>query len=475
MYLSTTVIQKHRKYRAKKLVGCIILSSFTLENGIAFNVNNLVNGKWLNLYSFKLNFKNGKFNFYRTRHCGTRLLRIINPERLINECRYFEKSEGKTKRPSHGLCPIQEKRLYQVIKQFCKSKKVNIKHLSKNPINLIKQLCYPGLQILNEEVKNIELSNAGRYAKSDITKSIFKTNGTKTRKLILSLIKKYPKKFNNLVILGRTLNKLVGLDKTQSILERLDISNYNFNVWRRDGIPSIKQIEKEYIKLLSRFTTHQIEKFFDEKPRDSWTVSDTYRMMEQIEELPNFENINDLHEKLAELTVTQQERINRAKQAERLTEQLKDIKIIPEIQKLLDNWDNTQFTLRFPKNGVELCEWSKYMSNCVGSYERGIRKGSDVILGIYEGNNLKYNIGFTISRQSRQITNTQSFETLTVYKTETVTTIKFSQWSGKHNSQLIKEDRDILKPLFEKSLGIKIEDYWRNERVERINDGNQPF
>lgn len=455
-YLSHYVISKFKRYRQKKCSKCVILHSFVKENSIALAISQWENGKYFNVASYCISYRNGHFNFYLTRKNGERKCRIIEASGLNNYMSHRRalKDQYNPKIKSgiySGLCKTAKKRLYKVLKDFCKSKGVQLKHLSKDPITLIKQLCYPGLQILNEDASKIKTGKCGIYAKIDLTRSILGNTGSKSRRLLLDAIRAHSQSFEPICVITKTIRKLHGVDKAQSLLENLSkfkiIGKINQTDFR--NVYRIRDVEKDYSKFLSRFTVHQTEKLFSVEPQNHSILEDTARMVAQVEQIPGFDNLNDLHDKLSEAVATEYERAQRKKNAERDALRLKDIEISPKFKTLLDNWNNERFSLKFPKNGVELCEWSKIMSNCVASYEQEIRNGNYCIIGIFNGDELKYNIGFELYQQTNNLNGPMK------------QIFRFHQWSGKRNGPLLRKDRDILKPLFENGLGIIIQDNWR--------------
>jgi hypothetical protein len=55
----------------------------------------------------------------------------------------------------------------------------------------------------------------------------------------------------------------------------------------------------------------------------------------------------------------------------------------------LNDMEFNEYVIRFPKDKVELCQWSIILKNCLWDYEEKVRMGT-VILGLYKEETLKY-------------------------------------------------------------------------------------
>jgi len=391
--------------------------------------------------TFKLSFKNNKFNFYRTSIKSNRAVKIVNPSKMF-ECLFHR--DKKVKR--NGLAKAQKQRLYGLIQKFCKDHSINIKYLSKDPLTLIKQLCYPGLAGF-DNISKIETGQCGRFGKVNLVKAVLGTNGSLSKKLLTEAITKHPNKYEGIILVSRVLKQLFGLDKAQEFLRDVNIGYIgNLKYGYREPL-NLTQTIKRYKQFFSKFTFNKIKKMYKVNiDHSSW--SDT---VDFIRDNPNiiipdeFEDIKDLHDKLAE-------QLNRVKRAKLLIEKSADIEVPQVFRDCKSNWKSSRYELAFPKNGLDLVEWSEIMKNCVSSYEDQIRKGTYYIVGLKENNQLKYNIGFSIENIAKNVVNTSFMsETSTASIIKPERRINFSQWSGKSNSRILTIDQKHIEESFEPS------------------------
>lgn len=92
------------------------------------------------------------------------------------------------------------------------------------------------------------------------------------------------------------------------------------------------------------------------------------------------------------------------------------------------------------------------MKNCVSGYESQIRSGHYYIVGLKKKCQIKYNIGFSIIKNTRGI----GLETFS--ETINETKIEFSQWSGKGNSRIPIEDQQSIIESFRSAKSNNIAD-----------------
>lgn len=436
-YISHQVIAKFKKYteygKDRKVRNCTLLQAFELENGIAFSLSVWCGG-YNPLVSYKLSHKNGKFNFYRTSIKGNKGVKIGDPVALFNRLEY---RVGKQKK--QGLAKAQAKRVYELIKKFCKSKNVNIKYLSKDPVVLIKQLCYPALTYLNKDILSVSTGQCGRFAKANLTKAVLGTNGSLSKKLLTESIQKYPGHYQEIVLTARVIKLLFGLDKTQEFLKEVDLLHIKpLKQGYRESLNLTKTIKK-YKEFFGKFSFNKVKKLFSLRITDSsiWPDTVDFSSREGVILPDEFDHILDLHDKLAV-------QINRRQKAELILQKSKPIEIPQVFKECLNNWKSDEFELVCPTTGMELVEWSELMKNCVSTYESSIRNGSYYIVGLKQEGQLKYNIGFSINHHKLNMIGKNSEQLLQGQ-------IEFSQWSGKGNSRIPLEDQISIWQAFQSS------------------------
>jgi len=114
-YKSYLLISKFNKYTEhgpnRKVRSSLLFHAFEKESGIAFSIVEW-NQKYHPYMTFKLSFKNNKFNFYRTSIKSNRAVKIVNPSKMF-ECLFHR--DKKVKR--NGLAKAQKQRLYGLIQK----------------------------------------------------------------------------------------------------------------------------------------------------------------------------------------------------------------------------------------------------------------------------------------------------------------------------------------------------------------------
>lgn len=371
-YIKKTRIAKIRSCfptgKTVKTKKVVTIDAFEREDGIAIQVSKYVglnsSGKptFDNIYG-KLSYKNGKFNFYR--YAKNKNVRIASPYEFL------QIQNGRHKRVTqfsgasfYGLRKVQNKRLYKVIKDFCKKKNVDIKYLSKDPSLLMNQLCYPGTQILPDEALKHKFH---KLFKKDFTKSIFGNNGSACRRLVIEKLKASNANPKILDII-RVYRILFGSDKAMALLKDINIPN---RAYTQNTIAAIKKLFKylgpnKSIKSLDYFFSDTVDIFNKLEPQ-YW---------------PKFSDAKQFHDDLSRTYTKLSKEI-------RENTELPTPKLITE---LVQKWDDPDYTLVIPQKGKELIEWSSKMSNCVSSYIDRVRNKQYFIFAIAQGE-VKYNVG----------------------------------------------------------------------------------
>lgn len=495
---------------------------------------------------FKFSYKNGKFNFYKMvkNDDGRWMVRICMPLLLENQMFHFVRikdAEGKpvsedyadwfdeepevhlretvasarisargnaygNKKRTHnkvmGLCVTQKKRLYRHLKKFLKSKNVDIKYLSKDPIVLMHQLCYPGLQADNELRRASFSAKFGSLVKEDMCKTTLKTNGSKTRNALFDFLK-----YDGITVtedvqkhiderakdiyggisynIGsrlfnvRCLRKAFGYDlafnavKQKSMFARIEIANTQGVFQIREGrAPSLRQLESAAISMLKRFTINQMKKIIA-TTQVAYEFTDTIRLISEIErirgctyEIPQFETTAQLHERVnaAYIRLIPQEpaMINSAPTT------YKNVEFTPleKSMKICEEFNSKCYshTMKCPKDRDELVSWTQTMSNCVGSYWSSIENHTYAMFGFInnETNDCEYNLGLNVNKTFNNTTVTA----VPTYKDELK--FSFAQFYGKRN-QKVPDEHPIRIALMEVLSNNNVfSDDWTNMFVEAI-------
>lgn len=402
-----------------KFVGSKTLVVFEKENGIVFSV--VSSGKdsagKVGIYTsklFKLTIKRRKdntyyFNFYEL---------ILRPS-IVDNKQISKIVSIKITRPSFleelfqrhasthnrkGFAKSQKQRLYIFLKNFLKRQKISSRWLSKDPIILIMQLCYPGFTKIDEKI--IKKIVPSYLFKQDIWKTVLKTNGNRSKNLLRQILEKKPLHLEHI----KLIRSLYGLDKAQQFMEYL-LSN-NTLVFPNYG--------KKILTLMKRcFSGISYEKMLSIFRHTSYMVSDTLTLIEQNNGvIPEWESLQELHDNLA--------RRNR-----RISDTSRSKAVVPKnkkIEELQSLWDG-ELELCIPETGADLIDWSETMNNCVSSYINKIVNKQYYIFGIKKNSKLIANIGFYMYLDN-------SFE--------------FSQMSGPRNSVLDPSIASEIRKQFSK-------------------------
>lgn len=397
-----------------------ILMAFENVNGISFTYNELdkINsnkdkahfkklGQW-RLRFVKRDDGSYYFNFYKR---DGEKVRIADPAELDTLYKYKVKGETKD-----GFKKAHNDRLYILLKKFCRRNKVNLRGLSKNPLVLMRQLCYPGVVIFGDN-KKIKLN---AFFKQGISRSVLSTNGSRSKKLLIEVVSKFPEHSILFLREVRDIKRCFGLDKAQDYLQRvIDGECECINLGFR---PEVKHIMSSKVRLYKQLTYTKVIKILS---MSSWLASDTITMYHEYNpEIKDFQTGRDLHDDFAL-------QCRGVKQKKRDKFKIESPEILTTLK---ESWDDNELELSIPEHSRDLINWSNHMSNCVSSYSSRIRSKSYYIVGVKLGSKLYCNIGFSL------------------YKNK----LKFDQWSIKHNGKVPEDMQSRIKKQFNKvniSLG----------------------
>ena len=238
-YISYKKIASFRKGMKATEKGKMSSSSYTLfafehENSITFSSRyrskDYKNGSVFNdhfKYQLKIRtLKSGekRFIFYNLigRPTG---VRTSSPNhmrcKLAMLCRA---QEGNRKKPMHndpdrGLYLAQERRLLAFLRNFLKRHGVSTRYLSSDPFSLMTQLCYPGTREFTDET--LRTISVGEFLLDDPVKTILRTNGKKSKRVLFSAIKNNPQVAQGLLRFTKYIRINRSLDHAQEFLEKM--------------------------------------------------------------------------------------------------------------------------------------------------------------------------------------------------------------------------------------------------------------
>jgi len=423
-----------------------VVRLFIKENGLVFTFGNVIESKFTNTHSYKLSLINGKFNFYLSRKNYNNLYKtnIADPNDMNSLVSRNITSKGRVASVS-GFSIKSKALIMKHLKAFLKKNNIKYKHLSKNPIIMMKQLCYPGLQILNDDCFLVKTKHAGYFAKQDICKSILKNKGSTSRRLLLGLIKKNPEQFYMISTIISYLNKKYGIDYVIELMKHERANNFLSSIFEsfihmiNYRIRKTKAIKEYLDDIFNKINNHQLKILTDtflnvennEVIRITHYLKDALRMVHDINgSIPVFNSVRDLHDKIMTIRPAKiQPKIHLVeyKYQNLLTKAL--------IEEFLSNFKSEKYYIKFPESNLELKDWGNFMHNCVYSYSRMIEEEKYLLAGIFDKTDktLIYNIGYSMVFHD----NKKSLE------------INMQQVYGKYNKELTVEEKEELKNCYE--------------------------
>jgi hypothetical protein len=288
-------------------------------------------------------------------------------------------------------------------------KKVPRKHRKLNLNQLILVLAYPGIEYLWDFIPDRPIcylhpfySNCFKNANgiNHILKRISGTSG----KTVKNFLK--DKKISPYVVFlyCRLFKGILPLESIAKIInENKDFSHYRLF------------LTKKTRAFFKKFHKDTILKFLNNKDYDN-ILYDTlfqYNKYKSSIILPESNNIREIHDDMA-----RQIRCLQHKNVIFRSEQ---------IQKALKGLEIGSLRFEVPTDSEKLLEYGKKMSNCIYTYKDQVANGSVIILGIYDKDELKYNISIKNN--------------------------KIQQFYGKYNRDPNPDDKaKVLNTLFEKKL-----------------------
>lgn len=404
-YLAATKIGVYRtgKYKTEKgwranNVKSLIV--FEKENILTFSIRQLQGSAFQYVAIYKLCAyltKSGetRFVFYRFIGNNFQSIRTSSPNSL--------RSVFATLNKKPALPKIHLQRLYQVISKFAKKYKVKTKHLSKDPVSLLVQLCYPGTINFNEDT--LSRVSLGKYLKQDSVKLCLNTNGKYSRKLLYQAIEKSPYSAQFILTIARYYRIHNSLDDAQKFIHAfIQASDQRFNCigTRITGFiefdfysstsSSIQNKPASFFKFLKQIPVigpgsliHYMEN------NRTFYIRDTFRMLEDLNGNQGFDitnivyrSLGELHDALAAVHPT----TNRRKVKNTFTHYDFDpdstsMQICEQLSSFFNNqqrWINDSiYRMVYPKGTKMLLDQANEMHNCSFYYRDDIKNQSYII------------------------------------------------------------------------------------------------
>lgn len=416
-YLSCKKIASFRKGMKKTEKGMVSSSSHTVfaferEKSITFSCRHrsvAIDGRSVFaddfLYALKIRtLKSGekRFVFYRlkdnrVRTCNANDMR----NKFINLCVANEQSrKKKTLRTSEGynVYKNQSQRLIVFIRAFLKRHGVSTRGLSKDPFSLMVQLCYPGTRGFDE--KTLQTISTGSFLLQDPVASTLRTNGKKSKRLLLQAIERHPRSSQSILRIAKYLRIHRSLDHAQRFLQEttqrvLVVDNGFYDFW----------ISKLTAKQMRVFDRVSIEDIVDQLTMEG-VIRDVFRMINQLNANEGFsftqieyKTISELHNALVELTPGRRSKSNTQFKHFDFDDNL----AMQLCEKLQNDFSHDRYSICYARSTEELQKHADKMHNCAFFYHGQIRDALYAIFCVNEGSKMRYMFGMHI-RQWRDKT-----------------------------------------------------------------------
>lgn len=282
-------------------------------------------------------------------------------------------------------------RTKSVFKKWAKKNKLKFQN-SKNLFEIIASAMYPGLE---PKYTDAVMGSFSIYLREPDLKSSIKKCFGNDGKIITSLVCQAMDETKSCEIfkVGIALRKIVSLDCLQSVL-KTELNNYRSTKEQLSKLGHsfiVSNIEKGAIKyvssredvinfrkLISNYKEDRIKKLLY---GDCSHFHDTFRMWKQLSYdksfLPNKpKDLNEIHNVFSK---------------EILKLGQSDYSLISKPIEI-DGVRVGDFKLEIPKTYYELIDYGKKMFNCIPTYGPSMKSGDCLLMGVYKGEELVYNI-----------------------------------------------------------------------------------
>jgi hypothetical protein len=425
--LGSHAIGQQKTHEGWKTAGWRTLYAFIDAKGISFRVTQKVGKEFATIKSLRLSvktLKDGtiKFQFYRLRAnsvrcCDPKALRDLLT--LANNYKRIPKT--------------QTKRLLQLIHIFCREHQYSVTGLSKDPINLLIQLCYPGTRGLDESILS-DLS-LGKYFFDDPIKLVLNTHGKYSKRLIMQVIKEHPCSVQTIFRLAHYLRTTRSLDAAQVFLASiLNAQPERRNPYIRAG-QRIVMFPDDYMNITIReeieepvYLVPSKQKSFANLRSHALTVFDRTSPAEIAQTLVNnhsfvrdtvqfYLQCKQMGFDMSTIPMTSLQEIHDHCHREigkaQKSASIKPVVFDPEQvnmvigQAMCDQFNaaNTDLVAVIPYDKATVVQFGDAMHNCASGYSHLIRTNQYIIVVIKENGKCKYMLGFNHSiRHQRMIT-----------------------------------------------------------------------
>jgi len=309
--------------------------------------------------TYCLSYRNDSLHIYSTFRGFFRNNGIVGPENLVESMRSLMNHNGKLKFKT-------PRNKFKYITEFflkLNGEKIGVDNKVKRALT---QACYPALK--NVPIPKVMLETGSIMRRRDLTFDMFIK---KTMKHSSKIIKKE-------LIKGMSPGLFSIINILRTRVNRGEIEKL---IQMNEGKLILYNSKKSMKYFLNSYSNNKIFKIFKERTKKTYYLRDAVdQLYENKKIIPpqDFKNIKDLHDKV---TI----------QYKRL--QTEDYEFEPN--KKLEGIDNLKVgneTIIVPKTKYELLEWGQKLNNCIASYHDSFNKKRTIILGIKDGNDIKYNI-----------------------------------------------------------------------------------
>lgn len=254
-----------------------------------------------------------------------------------------------------------------------------------NEANLL-DLCYPSLK--NFPVKNLHGSGVTHIFRKPglgfhaLCKKIFKCKSKIITKLILSedkelRILRHPS-VRDLIELGYTFKPFFNRGEMEQFLQLTTIGTFGLG-----GMGASRGIRMQR-KFFRKFTSKQLLHLFSQQ-------HSTYDVMDSVRQWSEFPTKITIPDKVQTWKFVHDE-ISR--QYRKLGQEDYEFNLKPNVKKLHGIQVDNE-TIVVPHTRHELIDWGTKMNNCIAGYHSQFNQGHTILLGVKEGEEIKYNIEIT--------------------------------------------------------------------------------
>jgi hypothetical protein len=382
-------------------------------------------------------------------------IRHASPYRLSSDITGFYQALATGKRKEGSKAAIA--RISSVVNPFIlkhhpEAKKF-LKYSPKDPFARMLLCLYPSYEMFAPSTfSKLPLM---REAKKNLVKGLLKTNGNRTRKLLIDVVNDWGIDGQDgikLVFLAlKETRKRYGLDNAIKLIKisspeciinrgNLQQGNNGYLLNVRQGwnfgimFANLKDTLYCDLNIFNHYSFDNFVKLFSASPANFNLLNDTCRMIRRLGGIPmgvEHKSIQELHDALVR-QIPANTRAQKEKEENRFACSLESGKLVKAIEQLVPSWE-----VIFPSSNKEITEWSNTMHHCIAAYAYSISRRQCDCVAILDRETQKmiYNLEINLG-QSRQ-----SF----MGSLPDVSTAAVVQAKGKYNANLSDEHREIIE------------------------------